>query len=217
MVLLLCLLPMAAVGQSVGTVNFDFDSDRLDQSALEEIARIADNLKQTQSYKPTVVVGFTDAVGSSGYNDGLGLRRARQVAAALEAQGVPVNRIGTIASRGERELLVSVLGPERQNRRVTVSLGEIMKACRSYREVPITQASIGQSLQSDLQQRLSEAVAGYDRLGNAGTNTAALQMAGAAREDCGIATGYDGDSLRKVEYAQKCLCSSARYRTAVGG
>lgn len=206
---------LPASAQDFGTINFEFDSDQLDSEGLQNVTEIAGKLKERQSYKPTVVVGFTDAVGTLGYNDALGQRRAERVAAALEAQGVPVNRIGTVASRGERELLVSVTGPERQNRRVTVSLEEIMAACRTYREIPLTPASVGNELQSDLVARLSQAVQSFDRLAASRNDGAAFQMAGAAREDCGIAVGYDADAIRKTEYAQKCFCSSARMQAAL--
>ncbi|MDW3225359.1 MAG: OmpA family protein [Paracoccaceae bacterium] len=213
--IILLVLPLSATAQDFGTINFDFDSDQLDAQGIEAVTQIADQLKERQSYKPTVVVGFTDAVGSTTYNDGLGLRRAETVAAALEAQGVPVNRIGAIASRGERELLVSVTGPERLNRRVTVSLEDIMKACRTYREIPLTPASVGAELQTDLRTRLAEAVQSFDQLAASRRDGAAFQMAGAAREDCGIAVGYDADAVRKAEYAQKCFCSSARMQAAL--
>ncbi|MFK7879674.1 OmpA family protein [Roseobacter sp.] len=212
---ILLLFASSASAQEFGTINFDFDSDRLDAQGLEDVAQIAQQLKERQSYKPTVVVGFTDAVGSFGYNDNLGQRRAERVAAALEAQGVPVNRIGSVASRGERELLVSVAGPERRNRRVTVTLGEIMNACRTYREIPLTPASVGEELQTDLVARLTEAVQSFDALAASRRDGAAFQMAGAAREDCGIAVGYSADAIRKTEYAQKCFCSSARMQAAL--
>ena len=207
--------PLVAAAQELGTVNFAFDSAELDAEAQAQVAAIADRLKENPSYKPTVVVGFTDAVGSTGYNDALGLRRARAVTAALEAAGVGVSRIGDVSSRGKRELLVSVMGPSRQNRRVTVTLGDMLQACRSFREIPLTRASVGDELQTDIEQRLSEADTFYEQLAVARQSGAAFQMAGAAREDCFIAAGYDADSLRKVEYAQRCFCSSARMRVAL--
>lgn len=214
--LLLLLVPLAASAQTLGTVNFDFDSDQLDATAQAEVARIAEQLKANPSYRPTIVVGYTDAVGSAGYNDGLGLRRAQRVALALEAAGVPVDRIGTIRSRGENELLVAVTTPERQNRRVTVTLDDILAACRSYRQVPLAADDIGNALQTDLAARLQEAAREYQTLTATGGNGAAFQMAGAAREDCGQAVGYNDDSVRKVEYAKRCFCNSARMQVALG-
>lgn len=217
---ILCVLVWALSASSlaandIGTVNFDFDSAVLDETAQAEIARIATRLKENPSYKQTVVIGYTDAVGGLNYNDRLGQRRANAVAAALRAQGVDVDRIGDVSSRGKRELLVSIAGPERLNRRVTVSLGDIMAACRSYREIPLTQTSVGEELQQDLEARLLEAVNTYTELAALRRDGSAFQMAGSAREDCTIAVSYDADALRKVEYAQKCFCSSARMRVAL--
>ena len=206
-----------AAAQDVGTVNFAFDSDVLDAEAQKKIAEIAERLKATSSYKPTVVVGHTDAVGSSAYNQGLGLRRAQAVANALIAAGVPVDRIGTVDSHGKNQLLVRVDGPERQNRRVTVTLEDMLKACRSWRDIGLTSASVGEDLQRDLVARMNEAVAFYAQLQASGSIGPAFQMAGAAREDCGIAVGFNGYAIRKVEYAQRCMCNSTRMRVASGG
>ncbi|MGR3617724.1 MAG: OmpA family protein [Paracoccaceae bacterium] len=214
--LLVFFFPVALWAQSFGTVNFDFDSDQLDATALQKVAEIADALKSSDSYRPTVVVGYTDAVGGSGYNNDLGLRRANAVAAALRAEGVPVDRIGKTESRGKNELLVSVATPERQNRRVTVTLDDILAACRSYRDVNLSQSSIGDALQSDLETRVREAASHYQQLAGTGQNGPAYQMAGAARSDCEQAAGYKRDSIRKVEYAQKCFCSTARMQVALG-
>ncbi|WP_425044238.1 OmpA family protein [Primorskyibacter sp. S87] len=214
--LCLSLLPFAAVAQTVGTVNFDFDSDQLDAQALQQVRSIADSLKASPSYKPTVVVGYTDAVGTSAYNRDLGRRRAQRVAEALVAAGVPVDRVGSIESRGKSELLVAVATPERRNRRVTVTLDDILKACRTYREVQLDASSVGDALQNDLESRLADAVANYSSLKTNGLNGPAYQMAGAAREDCNRAVGFKSDSIRKVEYAKKCFCSSARMQVALG-
>lgn len=215
---LFMLVPAWATAQTVGTVRFDFDVDTLDAKAQAQVVEIAEALQATDSYKPTVVVGYTDAVGSSGYNYDLGLRRARNVAAALEALGVPVDRIGDVSSRGETDLVVAVAGPQRANRRVTVTLGDIMGACRSYRSIPIADnAGNSADLQRDLQKRLKAAVALYATLSTTGRNGPAFQMAGATQDDCSQAVGFDGSSLRKVEYAKRCFCSYARMQTAQQG
>ncbi|NRB35777.1 MAG: OmpA family protein [Rhodobacteraceae bacterium] len=218
---ILCVMTMCLPGwvsaQAIGTVNFDFDVDQLDAEAKAKVAEIAAQLDAIDSYKPTVVIGHTDAVGTSGYNFDLGLRRARNVAAALTTAGVTVDRIGDVESRGKTQLLVNVTGPERVNRRVTVSLGEILDACRSYRAVEIKASAGGSAeLQQDLRDRLTEAVTTYAQLAATGANGPAFQMAGATQDDCSQAVGFDGGSLRKVEYAKRCFCSSARMRTALG-
>ena len=211
------LFPTLSAAQAVGTINFDFDSAELDAEANVDIDRIADQLKATDTYKPTVVVGYTDAVGTTAYNRTLGQQRAQVVADALVARGVPVERIGTIKSRGETELLVAVATPERANRRVTVSLDDMLAACRTYRNIGLTQAAIGDALQADLVSRLQTALSAEQRFTAAGGNSDAFQMAGAARADCSAAVGYEFDATRKLEYSKRCFCSSARLQVALNG
>ncbi|MFA3916721.1 OmpA family protein [Ruegeria hyattellae] len=213
LVVLLLSSPVAA--ETFGTVNFNFDSDQLDAQGQQQVAAIAVRLKAVNSYKPTVVVGYTDAVGSSGYNQDLGLKRANTVARALVAAGVTVDEIGDISSRGKTDLLVAVATADRRNRRATVGLAEILDACRSYRDVPLSQASVGQELQADLGKRLQVAAEQYAQFSNSGQNGPAFQMAGAAREDCGKAVGLDFKSIRKVEYAKRCFCSFARLQVSL--
>lgn len=212
----LCLLPMMASAQDVGTVNFRFDSDQLDAEGQQQVAQIAERLKSTQSYKPTVVIGYTDAVGSGGYNLDLGRRRAQTVANALIALGAPVDRIDHLETRGENELLVHVATPERANRRVTVTVDDMLAACRSYREIQLSRNAVGPSLEQDLRQKLLTAEQQYQSFAATGSNGPAYQMAGAAREDCGIAVGFDGGASRKLEYSKRCLCSYARLSVAMG-
>ncbi|MXU66665.1 OmpA family protein [Rhodobacteraceae bacterium KN286] len=210
---LISAVPVRA--DDLGTINFDFDSDRLDAEALAEVERIAAKLGENPLYG-TLVVGYTDAVGTTGYNFDLARRRAENTARALTAAGVPVSRIDGIQSKGETELLVAVTGPERLNRRVTVTLDDILAACRNFRQINITQASLGEALQEDLIRRATTARNTYAQLAASGGNGPAFQMAGAAREDCGSAVGYGMNERRKIEYSQRCLCSSARLSKALG-
>ncbi len=212
----LSLGAFSAQAQSLGTVNFQLDSDQLEVDELEKIAEIAEKMNEYQTLKPTVVIGFTDATGASAYNQDLGYRRAQQVQNTLLAAGVPKSRIGSISSRGENELLISVATAQRANRRVTVELGDILAACPSYRKVALDASSVGEALQNDLTFNLNEAITNYQVLTSSGTNAAAYQMAGAARSDCEQAVGFKSDSIRKVEYAKKCFCSHARMQTALG-
>ncbi|MCV6825175.1 MULTISPECIES: OmpA family protein [Halocynthiibacter] len=217
LIFLLCaIFPLAVKAQDIGTVNFEFDSFALDANSQAQIAEIAEKLKAQQSYKQTVVVGYTDAVGSNSYNQSLGQKRATAVAQALVALGVPVARIGSVKSRGENDLVVKVATAERANRRVTVTLDDILAACRSYRSINISQSSVGDELQADLTARLQKAAGYLKSLEKSGRNGSAYQMAGAAGEDCNVAVGLKADSERKVEYAKRCFCSSARMEVALG-
>ncbi len=217
LILICFVFPISIAAEVFGTVNFNFDSDQLDAQGQQQVDEIAQRLKAVNSYKPTVVVGFTDAVGSSGYNQDLGLRRANTVARALVAAGVPVDEIGDISSRGKSDLLVAVASADRRNRRVTVGLAEILAACRSHRDVQLAQTAVGDALQTDLVDRLNRASAQRVQLENLGTNSPAFQMAGAAREDCGKAAGLAFESIRKIEYSKRCFCSFARLEAALSG
>lgn len=214
--ILICLAaPAALSAETFGTVNFNFDSDQLDAEGRQQVLEIAERLKAINSYKPTVVVGYTDAVGAAGYNQNLGQRRANTVAQALVQAGVAVDEIGSISSRGKSDLLIAVSTADRRNRRVTVGLAEILAACRSYRDIQLSQTAVGDALQNDLVQRLSDASTQRVQLENSGLNGPAFQMAGAAREDCGKAAGLANDSIRKIEYSKRCFCSYARLETAL--
>jgi outer membrane protein OmpA-like peptidoglycan-associated protein len=71
------------------------------------------------------VVGHTDTVGSVGYNQGLSETRARNVAEALIARGIPAGAM-TLAGRSENNLAVATGDNVREplNRRVEVVLSD---------------------------------------------------------------------------------------------
>lgn len=206
----------AAQAQELGTIFFDFDSAALDAEAQAKVAAIAQSLDAAPSYRPSVVIGHTDAVGSAGYNMQLGLRRARAVADALVASGVPVSRIGSVSSRGKTDLVVMVATAERSNRRVEVSLDDMLAACRSYRQIDLNPAGFGDAFEADLRSRLVEAAGAFERFSADGRNGPAFQMSGAAKYDCGIAAGLGATEPRKLEFGQRCFCNSARLRVALG-
>ncbi|MEM0950076.1 MAG: OmpA family protein [Pseudomonadota bacterium] len=213
--MLLAGAPGALRAQDLGTVLFDFDSAIVTQSAQEQIAEIAAAIAARPPYNRALIVGYTDAVGAAGYNQNLGQRRADAVAAALRQAGITVDRIGPVESRGEQDLVVMVGTAERRNRRVRVSLQDMLAACPSYRTIPLSAQDIGPVVQDDLASRLATAAASYQQFQSSGQNGPAFQMAGAARHDCGIATALDADAPRKVEYGQRCLCNFARLQVAL--
>lgn len=198
-----------ANAQVLGTVNFDFDSDALSPQGQAQVAEIAKQIKARDGIYQVVVTGHTDAVGSPAYNDGLGLRRARQVATALTTHGIAVSRISTVQSRGERDLVVQVSTPERLNRRVTVSHSELLAACKSYRSVLLPQPG-DDALVADLAQRRDSAAALRASLAATGASSAVYQVAGAAVDDCSTAAGFHPKDGRFEEYAKRCICNSAR-------
>jgi outer membrane protein OmpA-like peptidoglycan-associated protein len=70
-----------------------------------------------------VVIGHTDRLGATDYNDRLSRQRASVIAARLMAAGVPADAI-EVAARGEREPLIPTRDdrPEPRNRRVEIKV-----------------------------------------------------------------------------------------------
>jgi outer membrane protein OmpA-like peptidoglycan-associated protein len=80
---------------------YDFDSDAIRDAAGENLRNLANSLAK---YPNTVllVVGHTDALGSTAYNQDLSARRATSASRYLGAQGVTSSRLRT-SGRGEME------------------------------------------------------------------------------------------------------------------
>jgi outer membrane protein OmpA-like peptidoglycan-associated protein len=86
------------------------------------IAKIVQAAKSRPAPK-VVIIGHTDTLDSTAFNDKLGQRRADSIAAELRRAGVPAQAI-TTESRGERELQVKTPDNtfEPKNRRVEVTV-----------------------------------------------------------------------------------------------
>lgn len=103
------------------TVTFAFDQSGLDATARRALDQQAAWLKANKTVR-VAVVGHTDLVGGEGYNNRLGLRRARAAAAYLAAKGVSRKRIDVVESRGESEPIINTEERERRNRRAMTSV-----------------------------------------------------------------------------------------------
>ena len=108
------------------TVNFAFNSARLDPSAQAVVRRQAQWISQFPELKFRVY-GHTDLVGSNSYNQRLGLRRARAVVSYLGSLGIDRNRLEAVSSFGETQPIVFVEGAERQNRRTVTQVSGFLK------------------------------------------------------------------------------------------
>lgn len=110
-------------------INFAFDSTVLDAEARA----ILDQQAAWISANPAVrfrVYGHTDLVGSSGYNQRLGLRRARAAVNYMVARGAPRSRLEAVASFGETRPLVNTQDRERLNRRTVTEVIGINRGAR---------------------------------------------------------------------------------------
>ena len=101
---------------------FDFDSDAIKSTAGSNLSALASSLHK---YPDTdlLIVGHTDQVGSSAYNQGLSERRATAASSYLMAQGVAASRVHT-RGMGEADPIATndtELG-RAQNRRVEVAI-----------------------------------------------------------------------------------------------
>jgi outer membrane protein OmpA-like peptidoglycan-associated protein len=109
-------------------VLFRFDKATLTPKARSRIAEVAGRLEEA-SPGPVQVDGYTDAKGSSAYNEGLSRRRAKAVAAALRRELGPSAPALTVAGHGEADPVARNTNkdgsdnPEgrARNRRVTIT------------------------------------------------------------------------------------------------
>ncbi|PCJ08994.1 MAG: hypothetical protein COB16_05400 [Rhodobacteraceae bacterium] len=108
------------------TINFDFDSARLDANARAVLDQQATWIKQFPEVRFRVY-GHTDAVGSTPYNKSLGLRRARAAISYLSTRGISRSRLEAVVSYGETQPLIATQGRERQNRRTVTEVSGFLK------------------------------------------------------------------------------------------
>ncbi|KIC09916.1 membrane protein [Leisingera sp. ANG-M1] len=108
------------------TINFDFDSSRLDAEARAVLDRQALWIKQFPEVRFRVF-GHTDAVGSNAYNKALGLRRARSAVNYLVSRGISRRRLEAVVSHGETQPLIPTQDRERRNRRTVTEVSGFLK------------------------------------------------------------------------------------------
>lgn len=112
-------------GEVPSTVNFAFNSAKLDGEARQILAQQANWIKQFPEVRFRVF-GHTDAVGSDNFNQGLGLRRANAVVNYLVRQGISRTRLEAVISEGETMPLIPTEGKERQNRRTVTEVSGLV-------------------------------------------------------------------------------------------
>jgi outer membrane protein OmpA-like peptidoglycan-associated protein len=106
------------------TVNFDFDSARLQPESKPMLERLATALRTDQLLNLRFhIEGHTDAKGTVRYNDALSQRRAQAVVEFLSQNGVQTARLIPVG-KGFSELLDANDPTAARNRRVRVALAE---------------------------------------------------------------------------------------------
>jgi OmpA-OmpF porin, OOP family len=110
----------ACPDSSAAEVFFDWNLDNVTPDAMTTLKQILAN-RAACNWGSFTVTGHTDTSGSNSYNDGLSMRRANNVAAALEGQGVSRGEM-TLSGTGEGALKVETADGVREptNRRVEI-------------------------------------------------------------------------------------------------
>jgi outer membrane protein OmpA-like peptidoglycan-associated protein len=101
-------------------LDFEFDSDQLTAESVPVYLALLADIKQHAAYHVDVL-GYTDTVGTSVYDENLSLTRAAAVRNALLRDGIDPRAIW-VTGHGKRDLLVTTPDqfPEPRNRRVDV-------------------------------------------------------------------------------------------------
>ena len=107
-------------------VTFEFDKSELDADAQAILREQADWIRQFPEIRFSVF-GHTDAVGSNGYNEALGKRRANAAVNYLVSQGIERSRLKALVSFGETRLAVSTDVRERRNRRTVTEVSGVVE------------------------------------------------------------------------------------------
>ncbi len=190
-------------------IFFDFDRDEIR-------ADMAPRLDQQASWLlayPDVEVdlaGHTDAVGANTYNQELGLRRANAVRDYLIGRGIAPDRMRSVVSFGEEDLVVDILTAEERNRRVVTVVTREMP-------VPVAQCTPGSlmavgsmgDLREELTARIDRSVSVFDTV-RAGRQTGDLELftrSGLSKVRCSIAYGYARNSIRDEYWLGECECN----------
>jgi len=118
-----CPLPVAQVASIKLTVNFAFDSTKVQEKYFSDLGELAKFLKRFDTVD-VKIEGYTDSVGTDTYNQGLSQRRAEAVVDVLVNQyGIARSRLVPIG-HGESDPVASNDTAEgrAQNRRVMAKL-----------------------------------------------------------------------------------------------
>ncbi|MBC7840810.1 MAG: OmpA family protein [Gemmatimonadaceae bacterium] len=118
---------VARVGEGIAVtfasgLLYDFDSDVVRAASEGNLRSLAASLAKYPN-TDLVIVGHTDAVGTSDYNQALSQRRATAASNYLAAQGVSAARLKAVG-RGEAESLMTndTEGGRQANRRVEIAI-----------------------------------------------------------------------------------------------
>ncbi|HXW65561.1 MAG TPA: OmpA family protein [Burkholderiaceae bacterium] len=102
---------------------FDFDKSTLKPTAITALDDLVAKLKSATVLNSVRIVGYTDSVGGSAYNEKLSLRRAETVRNYLTEHGVPADKI-VVEGKGKSDPIADnkTEAGRAKNRRVEVEV-----------------------------------------------------------------------------------------------
>lgn len=109
------------------TINFAFNSAELSDEARSILKKQADFIRQFPEVRFRVF-GHADKVGSNGYNQRLGLRRAQAAVAYMTSLGISRSRLEAVVSYGETRPLIATNEAEVRNRRTVTEVSGFVKS-----------------------------------------------------------------------------------------
>ncbi|WP_374396894.1 OmpA family protein [Tabrizicola sp.] len=109
------------------TINFAFNSADLSDEARAILQKQANFIRQFPEVRFRVF-GHTDKVGSNGYNQRLGLRRAQAAVAYLTSLGISRSRLEAVVSYGETRPIIATNQAEVRNRRTVTEVSGFVKS-----------------------------------------------------------------------------------------
>ena len=112
--------PEPAEVEGIYIVFFDFNSDKLNPAARQELDKVVKEFKMSKSYLMTLT-GHADMAGASKYNEALSKKRLATVSSYLLDKGVPRNALLPTAFGEMKPLVPTKNGMrEKRNRRVEI-------------------------------------------------------------------------------------------------
>ena len=104
----------------ISDVLFEFNSFKVKKSMLNVISTVADFCKQNLS-KNIYIYGYTDEIGTPGYNNDLSKKRANQIEVLLKGMGV-VNKINSVGKGISPDFISGKKIESKNKRRVEIYL-----------------------------------------------------------------------------------------------
>ena len=190
-------------------IYFDFDRDEI---RSDMVPRLDQQASWLLAYPDVEVdlAGHTDAVGANTYNQDLGLRRANAVRDYLIGRGVSPDRMRSVISFGEDDLVIDTTSAEERNRRVvTVVTREQPTPVAQCTPGALMSVSSMGDLRDALTARIDRSVFVFDtvRAGRQGGDLELFTRSGLSKVRCSIAYGFARNSIRDEYWIGECECN----------